>query len=464
MKFSSIRNQILANTLIPLLLVICFVALFILIESLEKVEGEMDRRGNDIATQAVSMSEFHFYTGNIEKLSEIADLMSNIDGLVSIRFKNELGQVLVQRTQQKVKGEIKQFVIPIYSSDTGIDDFSTFSDATEETSQLGSIEVSLSRSGLTDKRKQVYWRVLVISILALLFAVLFAYISSHRISRSMTTLMDTAREIKSKNFSQRCKVNGLGEIRELQTIFNDMADSIEKNDQELQKRIDFATASLNASVTELSRKNQQLAEQRRETIELERSKAISDERARIMKDMHDGVGGQLVASLAMIEKEPDTETKRNISSTLTECLDDFRLIINSLNESANSLADLLADFRYRNARKLKNLGIELNWNIADSVDEFRIQPQQGLHILRILQEAFTNTYKHANATEMSLDVFKQSDRYHLLVSDNGTFDANIEHYGQGLKNMRWRAHQLEAELNLFRNTDGGCTIELIVQP
>lgn len=462
MLVNSIRNQLFITTLAPLLLVTLLVSAFLLLESLQEVEDQLDERGNDIAAQAVSMSEFYFFTGDMEKLSEIADLLVKIDGLVFIRFINSQNQLIIEK-HKALKGTSKTFVVPIFSQHTEVDDFPELSGDLPAEAPLGIIEIGLSSFGQDTKKREVYWRVLLVAIIAAVLALLLAYISSHNMTRALTSLMSTARDMKLKRFSKRCAENGSGELRELQSIFNEMAQSLEKNEQALQRRIETATRSLHNTVKELSEKNRLLAIQRRETIELERSKAISDERARIMKDMHDGIGGQIVASLAMIEKEPDSAAKQNIAATLTECLDDFRLIINSLNANANSLTDLLADFKYRHQRKLNQLNIELQWQVEDSADNYPLQPQQSLNVLRILQEAFTNIYKHANANRISFQARSVPHGFALIVEDSGqNFCLQSTPFGQGMKNMHWRADQLGAVLMLDKSATGGCRITLLL--
>nr|WP_279545369.1 HAMP domain-containing protein [Pseudoteredinibacter isoporae] len=286
------------------------------------------------------------------------------------------------------------------------------------------------------------------------------YLFGRRMSASLSEMAAAAKAVKMGDLDSRSPENGEGEILELQRLFNRMVGSLQENEADLQNRIEHATKSLNESVDALSRKNTELEQQRQEAIELERSKAISDERARIMKDMHDGIGGQLVASLAMIEKEKNSEIRDNISSALRECLDDFRLIILSLNVSDSNLQALLADFKYRINKKLSKLKVRLSWQVAMEVDQVNIQPQQSLHLLRILQEIFANILKHSDASEIVLKVSLDGQQVHLQVDDNGQFNEPEDKGGHGLKNMHWRAGELKGVFSLNKNEQGGASANL----
>ena len=211
----------------------------------------------------------------------------------------------------------------------------------------------------------------------------------------------------------------------------------------------------------LADKNDELERTKQEAVDLEKSKAIADERTRIMRDMHDGIGGQLVATLALLELEPGNETKNNIAAILKACLDDFRLIINSLNVHANTLDALLADFKYLISTKLEKMDIALSWDVLSLPDDVVIDPQQSLHILRILQEAFTNVMKHSNSTEISLHAQCNDGIVSLTIKDNGHNTETTEvKNGHGLDNMKWRAEQLSADLNIVSDANQGYTLIL----
>jgi signal transduction histidine kinase len=303
-----------------------------------------------------------------------------------------------------------------------------------------------------------------ITIPALLIGVLLSLALSHKLKKAINDLSVAAQSISKGEFASRCEESGTGELLELQKNFNSMAESFEESEQRLQMKVGIATSSLSNIIDDLNLKHQELVKSRQETITLERSQAISAERERIMRDMHDGIGGQLVASLALLEKETDSELKNNISQIISDCLNDLRLIINSLNTADNSLGKLLADLKFRMNKRLERLDIKLIWHIADIAEDLILPPQKSLNLLRILQEVFTNILKHANATEIQFSLVHEDNNIIIEINDNGYFDTNnINKNGIGITNMKNRTSALNAEFSMTQNEQGGCMIRLILE-
>src|SRR5262249_9775577 len=128
---------------------------------------------------------------------------------------------------------------------------------------------------------------------------------------------------------------------------------------------------------------------------LAREQAIGEERERIMTDMHDGLGAQLIATLGRVE-HGDTPSKQ-VAAAWRACSDDLRLAIDSLQPSDGDLLSVLGNLRYRLENRLKQHGIALDWQVGEVPKLASLTPRQVLHVLRILQEAFTNVLKHAHA-------------------------------------------------------------------
>jgi signal transduction histidine kinase len=218
--------------------------------------------------------------------------------------------------------------------------------------------------------------------------------------------------------------------------------------------------NLNANLmARVEAKRQELEANYRRLGELESQQAVVAERARLMRDMHDGIGGQLISTLCLVEAGQASQDK--VAAALRECIDDLRLAIDSLEPTDGDLMPVLGNFRYRVEPRLKARGIDLDWQVRDIPQLAYMTPQNVLHVLRILQEALTNVVKHAGARHVRVETHHDAGRVLIDVSDDGKGlgEPGERHEGRGLANMRQRAQAFGAEL-LIKESSPGTTISI----
>jgi signal transduction histidine kinase len=196
---------------------------------------------------------------------------------------------------------------------------------------------------------------------------------------------------------------------------------------------------------------------------LERERAISAERERMTTDMHDGIGGQLVHALAVIEGNAAFQPLEPI---LRGALDDLRLIIDSSDPVEGNLLAVLSNFRARNERRVQQGGLRFLWQVTDLPSLPDFGPHKILQVLRVLQEALTNVLKHAHATEVTVRTATGEDasgRPAVLVDviDNGRGYTPGRESGRGLGNMRRRARELDGSIE-FSSCAEGSHVRLIL--
>ena len=212
---------------------------------------------------------------------------------------------------------------------------------------------------------------------------------------------------------------------------------------ELQQRVEQREAELTVQYQKLAT--------------LEQQQLLINERERIMRDMHDGIGGNLVRTLSLLERETDnTDAARE---EIKQGITDLRLVVNSLDPMLGDIGTLLGAMRQRMTEQLEAANIQLQWQVGDLPDNGNLSPQQSLHLLRILQEAITNTIKHASASLVILSAETANDNTGVAVSlkDNGTgFDINAqkEQMKRGLRNMQYRAGEAGIDLVIDSGDQG----------
>ena len=203
---------------------------------------------------------------------------------------------------------------------------------------------------------------------------------------------------------------------------------------------------------ELERRVEQKVEEVRSAYDkltaVEREQALNRERERIMRDMHDGVGGHLVSTLYMLQRghtAPD-----EVREALQVALADLRLMIDSMDSAAEDLSAVLANLRSRLEPQLEKAGIRSRWQLGDLPSLADFGPEAALQIMRIVQEAITNIIKHAQASEMALSSAVAGGAVEITIRDNGVgLDAAATGPGhRGLTNMRQRAGRIGAILEV----------------
>lgn len=215
----------------------------------------------------------------------------------------------------------------------------------------------------------------------------------------------------------------------------------------------------NALLTaQLQRKEAEIAAAYQRQADLLRTAALHEERQRIMRDMHDGIGGQLV-SLLMVARQA-TVPQAELTVALSGMVDELRLMIDSMDSVGETLPVALSIFRERIEGRLDQAGIHLNWLDESEASGPAYGPQILLQIFRIMQEAVTNVFKHAGGGTLNIRIRSQSDSAHPvridIVDDGrgmtpGTGDGGG---GHGLGNMQTRAQSIGARLDIATGPSG----------
>jgi len=152
-----------------------------------------------------------------------------------------------------------------------------------------------------------------------------------------------------------------------------------------------------------------------------------------------------------------------VAQIVRECIDDLRLVIDSMEPVDDDLLTVLGSLRYRLEPRFNAAGISLSWQVRELPPLHYLTPRNVLHILRVLQEALTNVLKHAGASRITVStgVDLLDGTVWLRVADDGHgFPAQgSPSAGRGLGNMRRRAEALGGTLEMDTGP-GGTNITL----
>ncbi|NMG09011.1 sensor histidine kinase [Brasilonema sp. UFV-L1] len=236
----------------------------------------------------------------------------------------------------------------------------------------------------------------------------------------------------------------------------------------------FALLLINALLAERqSREQLQIAHQeleitheqlRQYALRIE-DQATLQERNRIAREIHDGLGHTLAAQTIQINnallfwQSNDDKALTFIKQAKqlgSQALLEIRRSVSVLRSNPlqgqlleSAIEKLLKDFQH-------TTGISLSSKIYLPVS---LPTEVKTTVYRIVQESLTNIYKHAQATTVSVQLQQQTETLHLSIEDNGKgFDPTQNTTGFGLQGMRERALALGAEFHLHSQPEKGCRI------
>ncbi len=174
---------------------------------------------------------------------------------------------------------------------------------------------------------------------------------------------------------------------------------------------------------------------------------IRSERARLNREIHDGIGAQLMTALRGVERGALSQDQ--ISESLQDGLDELRLLMDSA-DIGSDLHGALFAWRNRWEPRLDALDLSLNWNIDEDIANVKLDQKIILQLIRILQESVANVVKHAMATQIDVALHLQAQTLALTVADDGIgiSDQAFSASHRGLKHMEQRATLIGASYSI----------------
>jgi signal transduction histidine kinase len=205
--------------------------------------------------------------------------------------------------------------------------------------------------------------------------------------------------------------------------------------------------------------------QHTEQTKLLKAQTLLEERWRIMQDMHDGLGGQLI-SLQKNTADP-TINRAELTEQVADALNNVRMTIHALGQTYTRVSFLLGDLRERLEALCNKFDKTLVWQVDETPDLERDAVLRLRHLEKILMELFTNIAKHSNATQVKLSASMRGEsQICIRIEENGQgFDAaNSGNHSpldlhKGLSGLKQRADI--AKITLLR-TERGTVTELIL--
>jgi signal transduction histidine kinase len=194
-------------------------------------------------------------------------------------------------------------------------------------------------------------------------------------------------------------------------------------------------------------------------------RAVAEERARVAREIHDGLAQYLFAvstHASMIENgAPLDEAVPRLKEAAVLAQQEARFAILALSSASGT-----APFDAALTRYVEFLAADGQLEVELDVDRsIRLAPDEQIEIFRIVQEGLANVRKHAAATRAEVTIGERpfGERFVTITDDGAGFDGEEAPAGQGLKNMRARAEAIEGGFSLRSTPGRGTALEVVLR-
>lgn len=195
----------------------------------------------------------------------------------------------------------------------------------------------------------------------------------------------------------------------------------------------------------------------RQRMIMEKDLAVEQERTRMARELHDGLGSMLSGlkhSFTALQREVPMQQQQgqkfnyNIEK-LNDTIRELRDISNSMDAASmlkHGLENSLRDYCHFISQ---SAGMQVTFS-ALQTETRAVTEEQSFHIFRIIQELIQNVVKHATASHAIVQTSINNGRFYLTVEDDGKgfdYSSALQNTGMGLKNIAARVKILKGKLD-----------------
>jgi signal transduction histidine kinase len=271
--------------------------------------------------------------------------------------------------------------------------------------------------------------------------------------RPVQRMGETMEAIAAGDFQQTMKVENRDELGGLATRINDTAKELGR----LQE-------------TTLAAERARALRDRITRVTL----AQEEERRRISRELHDGLGPSLAGAVNRLRAcqqtlrgDPDRAEREldEVTLELKNNIQDIRHLIYDLRPQALDQLGVVGSIRQQVERLGEEGGVR---TVAHIQDDLELDPLLEATVFRVVQECLSNVRRHSGATRVAVSLYDTEEGIELVVEDDGSgFDPDGARNGAawegvGLVSMRERADLVGGRLSVDSAPGAGCTVRLRV--
>jgi NarL family two-component system sensor histidine kinase LiaS len=231
----------------------------------------------------------------------------------------------------------------------------------------------------------------------------------------------------------------------------------------------FIVDSVGDEISQFAERLNSMAKQLQELLRRRQEMAVSEERNRLARDLHDSAKQQALAAsfelgtaLTLFECDPGKARQHlveadslvdSVRKELTNLVDELRPHPTDGRDLAEVVRDTVEDWSQRS-------GIESEVNIEG---EEKPSPAIEETLLRILQEGLANIARHSAASKVKVTLLNESKKVTIIIKDNGCgFNPQKVYEGLGLSSMKERAEALGGNFMVSSQPGQGTVLTVIL--
>jgi signal transduction histidine kinase len=230
----------------------------------------------------------------------------------------------------------------------------------------------------------------------------------------------------------------------------------------------FGVAGLSLAVI----RQREARRRERERAQVERLRDLEQVRRRIAADLHDDIGSNLtrisliseVAQRQMDGTDPGVRAQlNNIAKLSRELVDSMSEIVWAINPRKDHFSDLSQRMRHFASDLLSAKQIHFQFRALDHDHDIKVGANVRREFFLVFKEGINNIARHADCTEVDIELRASDDRLILTLNDNGKgFDVDKGVIGHGLVSMRERTRALGGELEISSTAGQGTSLRFAV--
>lgn len=196
--------------------------------------------------------------------------------------------------------------------------------------------------------------------------------------------------------------------------------------------------------------------------------AVSEERTRIARDIHDSIGHGLTSVIVQLQTLPymiqanPADAEQALGTVLgvaRDCLTEVRSVVHRMARDDAGLGLIALKSLAKLVQEQSRL--DIRFDVAGEITPW--SPEASETLYRVLQEALTNVIRHANASAVDIRVQESACTLTMIVADNGPFAADVPPAaGFGISGMRARCEAAGGTLAIRPRLPYGIELEATI--